>query len=528
MHRTRRGRRRRALLASVVAFATATVLAACAPGPDISEPALPTAVPSESASAAPGPTAAPAAALPSPRVVPGPPDLGAAAAPGLVPRLAAMREGDLAVVARWATPPGRSALGDALTASIDRSVREFAASRGVGWAPGVDVVPGGVGQACGGATLATPAASTLTIDCSIVAAAGPLLAERVVTVRRVAGEPTAVGRTVWYADAATGAIDDGSALYLPGAERRVLRFVSEGLRAAGRVGAAADPFAGLDAAAARALLVDSAATRSGVVVTLPITSARAEPGASPSIVSVHVPGRLLAPFLSERGAAILAVVATGEPYATPAVPTGADPVDCTLVACVSITFDDGPSSLTDGLLDLLAERRAPATFYVQGSAVQNRPETARRTVAEEHEIANHTWKHPDLRKLADDNEVREEIRRTQGAIAAVTGVTSTSLRPPYGGYDDRVRALAELPLIVWDVDTEDWRRPGSDVIVERAVTRSGRGSIVLMHDTHTTTIEAVPGVIDGLRARGFTLATVVEQFGGALPGAGTVVTRGPR
>lgn len=516
--------RGRALLAAVAALAMATGLAACAPGPDPSAPSSPTAAPRESTSAPPGPTAP----LPSPRVVPGPPDLGPAAAPGLVPRLAAMRQGDLAVVARWATPPGRSALGDALTASVDRSVREFAASRGAAWAPGVDVVPGGVGRTCGGATLATPAVSTLTIDCSIVAAAGPLLAERIVVVRRVAGEPTTVSRTVWYADAATGTIDDGTALYLPGAERRVLRSVAEGLRAAGRVGTADDPFAGLDDAGARALLVDSAATRSGVVVTLPHATAGAAAGTPPSIVSVHVPGRLLSPYLSERGAAILAGVATGEPYAAPSAPTAADPVDCTLVACVSITFDDGPSSLTDGLLDILVERRAPATFYVQGNAVQNRPETARRIVAEGHEIANHTWKHPDLRKITDDAELREEIRRTQGAIVAVTGVTATSLRPPYGGYDVRVQALAELPLILWDIDTEDWRRPGPDVVVERSVTRSAKGSIVLMHDTHTSTIEAVPGVIDGLRARGFTLATVVEQFGGALPGAGSVLTHGPR
>ena len=81
---------------------------------------------------------------------------------------------------------------------------------------------------------------------------------------------------------------------------------------------------------------------------------------------------------------------------------------------------------------------------------------------------------------------------------------------------------------MWDVDTLDWQDPGPAVVVDRAVGRSSRGSIVLMHDTHEQTVEAVPAVIDGLRGRGFALATVEEQLGGVLPDAGTIVSHGPR
>ena len=105
------------------------------------------------------------------------------------------------------------------------------------------------------------------------------------------------------------------------------------------------------------------------------------------------------------------------------------------------------------------------------------------------------------------------MQRTQGAIANATGVTAESLRPPYGDVDKRVRGVVGLPIVVWDVDTLDWTDPGSDAIVERAVGQSSRGSVVLMHDTHSETIAAVPGVIDGLRDRGLTLATVGEQLG---------------
>jgi peptidoglycan/xylan/chitin deacetylase (PgdA/CDA1 family) len=300
----------------------------------------------------------------------------------------------------------------------------------------------------------------------------------------------------------------------------VLALVTEALRAAGRADFGEDPFAGLDAASSRSLLADSAVTAAGVVVTLNV------PGSS-APVSVLLPIRLLQPLLSDAGRSAAATAAADEPYVAPPAPVGDDPVDCGFVTCVSITFDDGPTSLTPGLLDLLDGARAPATFYVQGSAVQRNPGTALRIVESGHEIANHTWGHPNLTDLEDDDEVRREVDRTQAAILSATGVTSRSIRPPYGASDQRVRGLVALPFVVWDVDTNDWRRPGPDAVVERAVGQSGRGSIVLMHDTHEETVQAVPGVIAGLRARGFTLATVTEQFGGALPGSG-LVSHGPR
>lgn len=506
----------RATAASAIAVLLAVALASCtAPAPAPSGGA---------ASPAPPPTAeAPVASAsppPQPRIVPGPPRLAPTDAPGLSSRLAATTADGLTIAVRWATPPGRTGLGDLLDDRVEQVAREFATAHGAAWVPAADVVPGGDVGPCRGGTVGGFPGAVLSIDCDIVTASGGLLGERLTIVRREPGAAASVTREVWYADAATGAVHDGTALHEPGRERRVLALVTEALSAAGRVPVGDDPFAGIDAASARGLLADSAVTPSGIVVTLPVPGATAP-------VSVLLPARLLQPFLSDAGHAATATAAADEPYAAPPAPVGDDPVDCGFATCVSITFDDGPTGLTPGLLDLLDGARAPATFYVQGSSVQRNPGTAVRIVASGHEIANHTWAHPNLTKLADDGEVRREVDRAQAAISAATGVTARSIRPPYGASDERVRGLVALPFVVWDVDTLDWRDPGPDAVVERAVGESRRGSIVLMHDTHEQTVEAVPGVIAGLRARGFTLATVADQFGGTLPASG-LVSHGPR
>ncbi|WP_344371799.1 polysaccharide deacetylase family protein [Agromyces tropicus] len=464
----------------------------------------------------------PAEALPGPRVVPGPPALPAGTTTGLVPRLAAMRTDGFAAAARWAVPPGSSALGDTLTGRVADALRAFAEEHGTTWSPGVDLVAGGVATPCGGGSLFAPSPVRLTVGCTVVVASGPVVGERLVVAAVGPGGAADVRREVWYADA-SGGVHDGTALYADGAPRRVLALVSEGLRAAGRIDPTEDPFAGLDHESSRALLADSVVTGAGagVVVTLAVPGA---PGARP--VSVHVPARLLEPVLSDVGRAVLAAASSGEPYAPPDVGAAGDPVDCSLLPCASITFDDGPTSLTPTLLDTLDGTRAAATFFLQGASVQRNPGVAARAVAAGHEVANHTWGHPDLTKLKDD-EVVDEVVRTQDAIESATGVRPTSIRPPYGASNRHVRDLIRLPFVVWDVDTRDWQDPGVDAVVERAVGQAVPGSIILMHDTHSDTIEAVPSVIAGLRGRGFALATVSGQFRGALPGAGALVSHGP-
>lgn len=181
---------------------------------------------------------------------------------------------------------------------------------------------------------------------------------------------------------------------------------------------------------------------------------------------------------------------------------------------VALTFDDGPHPvLTPKLLDILRQQGVRATFYVIGRSVEAHPEIARRIVAEGHEIANHTWSHPALPSVGAAR-LHEELRKTMEVIQRVTGRKPTNMRPPYGAINDRVRQAIlrdhGLDVIMWSVDPLDWKRPGAEVVRRRLVEGATPGGILLAHDIHPGTIEAVPGAIRDLKARGFGFATVSQ------------------
>lgn len=198
-------------------------------------------------------------------------------------------------------------------------------------------------------------------------------------------------------------------------------------------------------------------------------------------------------------------------------------LDCARLKCVALTFDDGPGEHTDALLDMLAEYDARATFYVLGSLVGEFPEPLERMAAEGHELGNHTWKHDDLASLSGEA-VKEDIERTNEAVREVTGSDPLTLRPPYGSLNGTVRESVELPLVLWDVDTLDWQSRDTGAISEHALTHSVPGSVVLFHDIHQTSVEAIPDVLEGLHEEGFHFVTVTEIFGEDALTAGQVYT----
>ncbi|MER5645760.1 polysaccharide deacetylase family protein [Streptosporangium sp. NPDC002524] len=191
-------------------------------------------------------------------------------------------------------------------------------------------------------------------------------------------------------------------------------------------------------------------------------------------------------------------------------------INCERIRCVALTFDDGPGAYTESLLDTLAGYRARATFFVIGRMAFGEGEnTLRRMVAEGHELGNHTWAHPQL-PLLSQAAIREELGRTQWLVKQATGVTMILMRPPYGLTDSRVAAESRqlgLAQILWDVDTLDWRDHDSSLVARRA-TEAGPGSIVLMHDIHHSTVQAVPRVLDDFAARGYRFVTLSELYGG--------------
>lgn len=180
---------------------------------------------------------------------------------------------------------------------------------------------------------------------------------------------------------------------------------------------------------------------------------------------------------------------------------------------IALTFDDGPClPYTDQVLDILSDYGVPATFFCVGLHVHAMPDAVARMQEEGHAVANHTWSHPDLLSLTPD-ELHFQTEATSRAIARVTGEPPTLFRPPFGNRSPEVlRWIADegMTTVLWDTDTKDWRRPGSDTIAAVAVGRAGPGSVVLMHDgggDRSQTVSALRPVIEGLLADGYRLVT---------------------
>lgn len=188
---------------------------------------------------------------------------------------------------------------------------------------------------------------------------------------------------------------------------------------------------------------------------------------------------------------------------------------------IAMTFDDGPHpSNTPRLLDMLRERNIKATFYVIGQNVDLYPNVLRRTVSEGHEIGNHSWSHPILSKMSD-SAVREQLTKTRDAVARAAGVQPRTMRPPYGALLQRQREWihAELgyPTIIWSVDPLDWKRPGSSVVTSRILAGTTPGAIILAHDLHGQTVDAMPATLDGLLRKGYQFVTVSQLLAMAAP-----------
>jgi peptidoglycan-N-acetylglucosamine deacetylase len=181
---------------------------------------------------------------------------------------------------------------------------------------------------------------------------------------------------------------------------------------------------------------------------------------------------------------------------------------------IAMTFDDGPSpETTPRLLDILKQRNIKATFFMIGQNAEHNPAIVQRILAEGHEIGNHSWTHPQLSKLSDER-VTEEINQTQAAIKNACGYTPVLLRPPYGAITARQKQWIEqqfgLSVIIWSVDPFDWKRPGASVIEQRILAGARPGAIILSHDIHKQTVDAMPATLDALAAKGFKFVTVSQ------------------
>jgi peptidoglycan-N-acetylglucosamine deacetylase len=180
---------------------------------------------------------------------------------------------------------------------------------------------------------------------------------------------------------------------------------------------------------------------------------------------------------------------------------------------VYLTFDDGPSTYTPQVLKILRAYGARATFFEIGQNVTRYPYLTRRVYQQGNSVQNHTWSHPDLRHVSW-SVFRSQVQSTDRYIRAQTGYTPRCLRPPYGGTNRLVAHRAATlgkKLRVWTIDTRDWSRPGTSVIVRRALANVHSGSVILMHDgggNRSQTVAALPTILRTLKARGFGFTTM--------------------
>ena len=181
---------------------------------------------------------------------------------------------------------------------------------------------------------------------------------------------------------------------------------------------------------------------------------------------------------------------------------------------IAMTFDDGPHGAnTPRLLEMLKQRKIHATFFMVGQCVAEFPDIVKKIVAEGHEVANHSWSHPQLSAMSE-SAVRDQLQKTHDAIIAACGVTPKIMRPPYGAFTARQRAWAHgewgYKCILWDVDPLDWKVRSAEHVKNEILKATVPGSIILAHDIHKSTIDAMPETLDALLAKGFKFVTVSE------------------
>ncbi len=187
---------------------------------------------------------------------------------------------------------------------------------------------------------------------------------------------------------------------------------------------------------------------------------------------------------------------------------------------IALTFDDGPEdTYTPQILEILREKGVKATFFVVGERVKEYPERLKQMYREGHAIGNHTWDHPHLPELTDE-QMNESIQSTTAEIEKIIGFKPDLFRPPYGEIEDRQAELLTKQgyrSIMWTADTKDWSGVSAEEIVSRVKQDASPGAIVLQHNYHVEgkfeTVKALPEIIDELRAQGYEFVTVPTLLG---------------
>lgn len=197
---------------------------------------------------------------------------------------------------------------------------------------------------------------------------------------------------------------------------------------------------------------------------------------------------------------------------TPQPTLAPTPVPTQRPKAVALTFDDGPrrdANTTKKVLDLLKKYNAHATFFVVGQNIRGNEGLLKQQIAQGCEIGNHSWNHKNLAKLSM-KKVNRQYDKTAGMVKKVTGYDVKLLRPPYGAISKRMRKKLKHPMILWNVDTLDWKSKNPNKILKTVKKNVKDGDIILMHDIHPSTANSLELVLPWLVENGYDILTVSE------------------
>lgn len=178
---------------------------------------------------------------------------------------------------------------------------------------------------------------------------------------------------------------------------------------------------------------------------------------------------------------------------------------------IALTFDDGPNYNTSKVIDVLNKYDIRATFFVLGSRAINNKDILKKMADSGMEIGNHTYNHLLLTKY-DENKIRSEIEDTSEVIYSATKKRPKLLRPSYGSVNNKIKKVANMPIIIWDIDTLDWKYHNSKRITSRVVNKVRDGDIILMHDIYSASLNALSNIIPILQDNGYEFVTIDELF----------------
>lgn len=178
---------------------------------------------------------------------------------------------------------------------------------------------------------------------------------------------------------------------------------------------------------------------------------------------------------------------------------------------IALTFDDGPNYNTSKVIDVLNKYDIKATFFVLGSRAINNKDILKKMADSGMEIGNHTYNHLLLTKY-DENKIRSEIEDTSEVIYSATKKRPKLLRPSYGSINNKIKKVANMPIIIWDIDTLDWKYHNSKRITSRIVNKVRDGDIILMHDIYSASLNALSNIIPILQDNGYEFVTIDELF----------------